>query len=63
MPVKVLPMADKKLKISGTANVKMSDFKIEPPSPSIPGGAMIKTADEVKVIFDWVVGQKAAAAK
>jgi hypothetical protein len=63
MPVKVLPMADKKLKISGTANVKMSDFKIEPPSPNIPGGAMIKTADEVKIIFDWMLGQKTAAAK
>ena len=63
MPIKVVPMADKKLKISGTANVKMSDFKIEPPSPNIPGGAMIKTADEVKVIFDWVVAQKAAATK
>ena len=63
MPVKVLPMADKKLKISGIANVKMTDFKIEPPSPNIPGGALIKTADEVKIIFEWVVGQKTAAAK
>lgn len=63
MPVKVLPMADNKVKISGTANVKMTDFKIEPPSPAIPGGALIKTGDDVKIIFDWVLGQKTAAAK
>jgi hypothetical protein len=66
MPVNILPLGEKKLKISGTTTVKMSDFKIEPPAPKIALG-MIKTGDEVKLIFDWMVWQRpppaAAAAK
>ncbi len=56
-PVNVVPQGgdDKRIKISGTANVKMSQFKIEPPAPKIALG-MIKTGDDVKIIFDWVVG-------
>ena len=42
MPVNVTPMADKKLKITGTVTVKMTDFKIDPPAPKIALG-MIKT--------------------
>jgi len=55
MPVNVLPMADGKVKISGTLNTKFSAFAIEPVY-LIPGGKTFKTADEVKLIFDWVVG-------
>jgi hypothetical protein len=62
MPVKVLPMADKKIKISGVAPLKMSAFKIEPPAPKIALG-LIKTADDVKVIFDWVVAPAKPSAK
>jgi polyisoprenoid-binding protein YceI len=58
MPVNVrpLPVAGdaKRLKISGTTSVKMTDFKIDPPAPKIAMG-MIKTGDEIKLIFDWVV--------
>lgn len=60
-PVNILPLGDKKLKISGSGAVKMSDFKIDPPAPKIALG-MIKTGDEVKLIFEWVVGQRTAAA-
>jgi hypothetical protein len=60
MPVNVLPLGDKKLKVSGSVTVKMSDFKIEPPAPKIALG-MIKTGDEVKVIFDWMVAQRTAS--
>lgn len=60
MPVKVLPMADKKMKVSGTATMKMTDFKIEPPAPKIALG-LIKTGDEIKVLFDWQVQQRAPA--
>lgn len=60
MPVKVLPTADKKMKISGTATMKMTDFKVEPPAPKIALG-LIKTGDEIKVLFDWQVGQRAPA--
>jgi hypothetical protein len=61
MPVQVLPLGDKKLKVSGTTPVKMSDFKIDPPKPKIALG-MLVTGDEVKLSFDWMVGQRAAAA-
>jgi hypothetical protein len=60
MPVNVVPLGDKKLKVSGTVTVKMSDFKIEPPAPKMAMG-MIKTGDEVKLIFDWMLQQRAPA--
>jgi hypothetical protein len=59
MPVNILPLGDKKLKVSGSVTVKMTDFKIEPPAPKIAMG-MIKTGDEVKLIFDWMVAQRPA---
>lgn len=64
MPVKILPLGNKKLKISGTTTVKMSQFKVDPPNPL---GLFIKTGDDIKIIFDWMVAQRnpptAAAAK
>ncbi len=61
MPVTVLPTADGKIKISGKADLKMSDFKIEPPAPKI-GLGLIKTGDPVVVMFDWMVAAPKAAA-
>jgi polyisoprenoid-binding protein YceI len=61
MPVSITPLGDKKLKINGTAAVKMTDFKIQPPAPKIALG-MIKTGDDVKLIFEWMVGPKPASA-
>jgi len=55
MPVNIMPMADNKVKISGTLNTKFSNFKLDPTFPVI-GGATFKTADEVKLIFEWIVG-------
>ena len=64
MPIKILALGDKKLKISGTTIVKMSEHKVEPPNPL---GLFIKTGDEIKIIFDWMVAQRtppaAAASK
>ena len=57
MPVSITLLGDKKLKITGTTTVKMTDFKIEPPAPKVALG-LIKTGDEVKLIFDWRVGPK-----
>jgi hypothetical protein len=62
MPVSILPLGENKLKISGTTVVKMTDFKIEPPAPTVALG-LIKTGDEVKLIFDWMVVQKKPAAQ
>ena len=51
---------EKKIKVSGTTKVKMTDFKIEPPAPKIALGA-IKTGDDVKLTFEWLTQQKTAA--
>lgn len=61
MPVNIIVMADKKLKITGTVTVKMTDFKIDPPAPKIAMG-FIKTGDPVKLIFEWIVAPKKAPA-
>lgn len=61
MPVNILPLGDKKLKITGNATVKMTDFNIQPPAPKIALG-MIKTGDDVKISFEWMVGQRTATA-
>ena len=65
LTVNVLPLGEKKLKVTGTTNIKMTDYKIEPPSPKIAIG-LIKTGDDVKLIFEWMLAPKktsAAAAK
>jgi hypothetical protein len=61
MAVNVLPLGEGKLKISGTTALKMTDYKIDPPAPKIALG-MIKTGDDVKLIFEWMVAQRKAAA-
>ncbi|HTL16916.1 MAG TPA: YceI family protein [Patescibacteria group bacterium] len=55
MPVSVLPLGDKKLKVSGKTTLKMTDFKVDPPNPL---GLGIKTGDPVNISFDWIVGQR-----
>jgi polyisoprenoid-binding protein YceI len=56
MAVKVNSIGEKRLKMSGNTTLKMTDFQIEPPAPKIALG-LIKTADEVKVSFEWVVAR------
>ena len=60
MPVNVTPLGSKKLKITGATTVKMTDFGIKPPAPAL-GLGLIKTGDDVKLNFEWMVGQKGAA--
>jgi len=60
MPINVTPLGEKKIKITGTTTVKMTDFKIEPPAPKLALG-MIKTGDDVKLIFQWMIAQKPGA--
>ncbi|HEY5481284.1 MAG TPA: YceI family protein [Verrucomicrobiae bacterium] len=65
MVVNVLPLGEKKLKITGTTNLKMTSFKIQPPAPKIAMG-MIKTGDDIKLIFEWMLAPRktpGAAAK
>ena len=58
MPVNLLPLPDKKLKITGKKALKMTDFGIEPAKLIV----FVKTADDVKISFEWMVAEKAPAA-
>lgn len=58
MPVKIVKVDDKKLKISGKTALKMSDYKVKPPNPTIPGIGSITTGDDITITFDWVVETK-----
>jgi hypothetical protein len=55
MPIRMTMLPDDKLKFSGSVSLKMTEFGIQPPEPPLLG---IKTGDDVKLIFDWVVGRK-----
>jgi polyisoprenoid-binding protein YceI len=48
------------VKTSGTTNVKMTSFGIQPPAPKIALG-LISTGDDVKITFEWVTGAPEAA--
>ncbi len=60
-PVQITRPDASTLKISGTTNVKMTDYGIQPPAPKIALG-MIKTGDDVKLVFDWLLQKTEAAA-
>jgi hypothetical protein len=59
MPVNITPLGNKTVRIQGNTTLKMTDYGITPPSPS-GLGLLIKTGDDVKLIFDWTVYQKSA---
>jgi len=62
MVVNILPLPDDKLQITGNTAVKMTDYKVEIVDKSIVGVAHIKTGDEVKLVFKWILGQRKAPA-
>lgn len=64
MSVSIESVDQTKLKISGTVPLKMTDFKVKPPAPTI-GLGLITTGDDVKVSFEWLVAmpEKTADAK
>ncbi len=60
MPIRVFPLGNGKLKITGNVSVRMTDFSIRPPTVRLsPGsgassGQEIKLAhDEVQLRFEW----------
>ncbi len=55
-PVSIDVPEKDKLKITGTAPVKMTDYGIKPPAPSF-GLGLMRTGDEVKIIFEWTVAK------
>jgi len=60
MVVNVLPLGENKLKITGTTSFKMTEYKVDPPAPKIALG-LIKTGDDVKLIFEWMLAPRRAA--
>jgi polyisoprenoid-binding protein YceI len=56
MVVAMRPMGDK-LKVTGSKALKMTDFGIKPPSPTLLGG-LIKTSEDVKITFEWMTARK-----
>ena len=61
MPVNITPLGNKAVRIQGNTTVKMTDYGIDPPSPT-GFGLLIKTADDIKIIFDWTLMQKGTPA-
>jgi hypothetical protein len=52
-PVTITPLDKTKIKISGTAKLKMTSYGIKPPEPSIAGLGLMKCGDDVVILFDW----------
>jgi polyisoprenoid-binding protein YceI len=62
MPVTVEKLEDNKLKVVGSTPLKMTDYGIKPPAPTIALG-LIKVGDDIKISFEWIVQQKGEAGK
>lgn len=60
-PVRIERPDAKSIKIKGEVGTKMSEFEVPSPAPKV-GLGLIKTADEVKLIFEWNLAQVPAAA-
>lgn len=58
MPV-TIEKKDGKMRVTGSAAVKMTDYGVKPPAPTILGMPTIKTGDDLKITFDWVSAPKA----
>lgn len=58
MEVTIEPVEKGRLKVVGQTQLKMTDFGIQPPAPTI-GAGLIKTADDVKITFEWLAVERA----
>lgn len=56
-PVTIESLDAGKLKISGTALVKMTDYGVTPPAPNF-GLGLMKVGEDVKIIFEWTVHKR-----
>ena len=56
MPIRIELGEKSKLKVTGSAPLKMTDFKIKPPVKL----GVFRTADDIKVKFEWVITPPAA---
>ena len=55
--VRELALSHDELRLWGNTTIKMTDFRIPPPSPTITLG-LVKTGDEVKISFEWVLSRQ-----
>jgi len=53
MAVTITRVDKTKLKVNGTATVKMTDHGIKPPVFEVLGFGLMKTEDSVKITFEW----------
>ena len=60
LPVTLERPDAKSVTVKGGLGVKMTDYGISPPAPKVALGA-IKTGDEVKLNFEWILAQIPAA--
>lgn len=60
MPVTLEALEKNRIKATGQVNLKMTDFGIKPPAPSVALG-LIKTGDDVKVSFEWLTALRTEA--
>jgi polyisoprenoid-binding protein YceI len=56
-PMTIEPMDEGKIKVSGSAPVKMTAYGVSPPAPVLAGGAL-RCGDDVKIQFDWILKEK-----
>lgn len=61
MPVTIEKIDATKAKVTGATTVKMTDFGIKPPAPTV-GLGFIKTGDDVKIVFEWQTEQTTSGA-
>lgn len=57
MPLYALQLGNDQIRLWGGTNLKMTDFKIQPPAPKIALG-LIRTGNEVKISFEWILRRK-----
>jgi polyisoprenoid-binding protein YceI len=58
-PVTISREAGDKLKVSGSASLKMSSYKVTPRPPKLAMG-LVKTGDDIKINFEWLVAKEGA---
>lgn len=57
MPVTIEKL-DGQIKVTGKTPLKMTDFGVKPPAPTILGMSPIKTGDDITVSFEWLTAQR-----
>jgi polyisoprenoid-binding protein YceI len=58
MPV-TIEKKDGKLKVTGKTTLKMTNYGVKPPAPTIAGMSLIKTGDDITITFTWLAAPKA----